>query len=89
MEQSNKIQRSEVWEQIFKIVKTIPRADCNGMDAPDALSVTTELEELFLKSLSIQHVSKAKRTFCDGCMIPDGQNLGNMYICPKCGRSVD
>ena len=56
MEQSNKIQRSEVWEQIYKIVKTIPRADCNGMDAPDAPSVATELEELFLKLLPIQHV---------------------------------
>ena len=56
MEQSNKIQRSEVWEQIYKIVKTIPRADCNGTDAPDAPSVATELEELFLKLLPIQHV---------------------------------
>jgi len=56
MEQSNKIQRSEVWEQVYKVVKTIPRADCNGMDAPDAPSVATELEELFLKLLPIQHV---------------------------------
>ena len=56
MEQSNRIQRSEVWEQIYKVVKTIPRADCNGMDAPDALSVATELEELFLKLLPIQNV---------------------------------
>ena len=56
MEQSNRIQRSEVWEQIYKIVKTLPRAECNGMDAPDAPSVATELEELFLKLLPIQHV---------------------------------
>lgn len=56
MEQSNKIQRSEVWEQIYKIVKTIPRADCNGMDAPDAPSVATELEKLFLKLLPIHDV---------------------------------
>ena len=56
MEQGNRIQRSEVWEQIYKIVKTIPRADCNGMDAPDAPSVATELEKLFLKLLPIQHV---------------------------------
>jgi len=57
MEQSNRIQRSEVWEQIYKVVKTIPRADCSGMDAPDAPSVATELEELFLKLLPIQNVS--------------------------------
>lgn len=56
MEQANKIQRSEVWEQIYKIVKTIPRADCNGMDAPDAPSVATTLEELFLKLLPIHDV---------------------------------
>ena len=57
MEQSNEIQRSEVWEQIYKIVKTIPRADCDGMDAPDAPSVATELEKLFLKLLTIPAVS--------------------------------
>ena len=56
MEQSNRIQRSEVWEQIYKIVKQIPQADTNGCDAPDAPSVATELEELFLKLLPIQHV---------------------------------
>ena len=59
MEQGNRIQRSEVWEQIYKIVKTIPRADCNGMDAPDAPSVATELEKLLLKLLPIQHVSNS------------------------------
>jgi hypothetical protein len=58
MEQSNRIQRSEVWEQIYKIVKTIPRADCDGMDAPDAPSVATELEVLFFKLLPIQHVKQ-------------------------------
>ena len=62
MEQSNRVQRSEVWEQIYKVVKTIPRADCDGMDAPDASSVATELEGLFLKLLPIQHVSD---TVCD------------------------
>ena len=62
MEQSNKVQRSEVWEQIYKVVKTLPRAECNGMDAPDAPSVATELEELFLKLLPIQHVSVAKHS---------------------------
>lgn len=68
MEQSNNIKRSEVWEKIYKIVKTIPRADCKGMDAPDAPSVATELEELFLKLLPIQRVSNAKRTVCKNCL---------------------
>ena len=60
MEKSNKIQRSEVWEQIYKVVKTIPRADYDGMDAPDAPSVATELEELFLKLLPIHEVSNQR-----------------------------
>ena len=80
MEQTNKIQRSEVWEQIYKIVKTIPRADCNGMDAPDAPSVATELEELFLKLLPIQHVSNM---LC-GSFEPDNKTSSATRC--KCGR---
>jgi len=57
MEQSNKTQRSEVWEQIYKVVRKIPRKDIVD-DAPDAPSVATELEELFLKLLPIHDVSK-------------------------------
>lgn len=46
MEQENKIQRSDFWKQIYKVVSQIPRNDCEG-DAKDAMSVATELEELF------------------------------------------
>ena len=84
MEQSNKIQRSEVWEQIYKIVKTIPRADCNGMDAPDAPSVATELEELFLKLLPIQYVSKQSELLC-GFFEPKNDS-SSATICKHCGR---
>lgn len=84
MEQSNKIQRSEVWEQIYKIVKTIPRADCNGMDAPDAPSVATELEELFLKLLPIQYVSKQSELLC-GFFEPVNDS-SSATICKHCGR---
>ena len=56
MEKSNGIERSEVWEQIHKLVKQIPREKCEG-DAPDAPSVTTSIEELFLKLLPIHNVS--------------------------------
>lgn len=55
MEKSNNIERSEVWEQIYNLVKQIPREECEG-DAPDAPSVTTSIEELFLKLLPIQNV---------------------------------
>jgi hypothetical protein len=48
MEHSNKIQRSEVWEQIYNVISKIPRKEVDG-DAADAPSVATELEELFLK----------------------------------------
>lgn len=56
MEKINGIERSEVWEQIHKLVKQIPRKKCEG-DAPDAPSVATSIEELFLKLLPIQNVS--------------------------------
>ena len=79
MEQSNKIQRSEVWEQIYKIVKTIPRADCNGMDAPDAPSVATELEKLFLKLLPIHDVSNS--VFCPKCGREMIKDILGHYAC--------
>lgn len=56
MEKSNNIERSEVWVQIYNLVKQIPREECTG-DAPDAPSVATELEELFFKLLPIQNIS--------------------------------
>lgn len=56
MEQSKKIQRSELYEQIYKAVSKIPRKDVDE-DAADAQVVATELEELFLKLLPIQNVS--------------------------------
>ena len=59
MEQSNKIQRSEVWEQIYKVVNKMPRKEVDG-DAADAPSVATELEELFLKLLPIHDVSNRR-----------------------------
>lgn len=69
MEQSNKIQRSDVWEQIYKVVNKIPRkeVDCDASDAP---SVATELEELFLKLLPIHDVNNRREqliTFANYC----------------------
>ena len=62
MEKSNKIQRSEVWEQIYKVVKTLPR-DQTECDAPDAPSVASELEELFLKLLPVHDISNRRELF--------------------------
>lgn len=55
MEQSNRMQRSEVWEQIYKVVSKTPIKYVDG-DEVYAHSVATELEELFFKLLHIQHV---------------------------------
>lgn len=79
MEQSNRIQRSDVWEQIYKVVNTLPRAECNGMDAPDASSITTELEELFLKLLPIPVVSNCAKCGCN----EDGYGLRG-ELCKRC-----
>ena len=58
MEQSNRIQRSEVWEQIYSIVKQIPRkeVECDAMDAPSA---ATLIEEYFLKTCNKPVVIKS------------------------------
>ena len=56
MEETNKVQRSEMWEQIYIIVKQIPRkeVECDSMDAPIA---ATQIEEYFLKTCNKPAVS--------------------------------
>jgi hypothetical protein len=49
---------SVLWEQIYELVSKIPRAKVEG-DAPDAPSVATELENLFLR----EHTNFTKRTY--------------------------
>tara|TARA_R110002074_G_scaffold319096_1_gene489486 strand:- start:170 stop:502 length:333 start_codon:yes stop_codon:yes gene_type:complete len=56
MEKTNGVVRSETWNKIYNIVTTLPRTEVNGMDAPDAPSVTTSIEELFLQLLPIHGV---------------------------------
>ena len=48
MENTNKVERSELWNDIYRIVKQIPRKEVDG-DAVDAPSCAYELEQLFLK----------------------------------------
>ena len=60
MEQSNGIVRSKIWNKIYDIVTTLPRTEGNGMDAPDAPSVTTSIEQLFLKLLPLHGVVNCK-----------------------------
>ena len=48
MENTNKVERSELWNDIYRIVKQIPRKEVNG-DAVDAPSATTSIENLIEK----------------------------------------
>ena len=48
MENINKLERSELWNEIYAIVKQIPRKETNE-DAVDAPSATTSIEQLILK----------------------------------------
>lgn len=48
MEKSNKVERSELWNEIYNIVKQIPRKEVTE-DAPDAPSVSTRIEEMLKK----------------------------------------
>ena len=45
MEVSGNNDETELWWEIYNLVNRIPREDCLG-DAPDASSITTELEKL-------------------------------------------
>lgn len=42
---TNKVERSELWNEIYEIVKQIPRKETNE-DAVDAKSATTSIENL-------------------------------------------
>ena len=46
MENTNKVERSELWNDIYRIVNQIPRKEVDG-DAVDAPSATTSIEKLF------------------------------------------
>ena len=48
MGKTNKVERSELWNEIYNIVKQIPRKDVEG-DAVDAPSATTSIEEMLIK----------------------------------------
>jgi hypothetical protein len=48
MEKTNKVERSELWNEIYNIVKQIPRKDVDD-DAVDASSATTSIEEMLIK----------------------------------------
>jgi hypothetical protein len=60
MEQTRKVERSDIWEQIYNVVKKIPREDVEG-DAADAPSVSTELEDLFLRLIPEQSLNYKKK----------------------------
>ena len=47
MENTNKLERSELWNKIYDIVKQIPRKETNE-DAVDVPSATTSIEKLIL-----------------------------------------
>jgi hypothetical protein len=47
MENTNKLERSELWNKIYSIVKQIPRKETIE-DAIDASSATTSIEKLIL-----------------------------------------
>jgi hypothetical protein len=48
MENINKVERSELWNEIYRIVNQIPRKEVDG-DAVDAQSATTSIENLIEK----------------------------------------
>ncbi len=64
MENIREISRSDIWEQIYNVVKKIPRENVEG-DAADAPSVATELEELFLRLIPEHSLNYKKELLRD------------------------
>lgn len=58
MEQSNKIERSEAWNNIYEVLARLDLKETTG-DALDRPSAATEIEALFLKLLGLQNVSNS------------------------------
>ena len=84
MEQNNKIKRSEIWKKIYKIVKQIPRKEIVE-DAPDAVSVASDLEELFLSlkpgHINSDSISGFRLDYCNKCF----QMTNHIdSVCQKC-----
>lgn len=71
METASKTQRSELWNKIFEKVKELPRAEVNG-DAVDHSSLTTILEDLFIKESSQQIGSSIDAPYYIGVKIITG-----------------
>ena len=59
MEKSNWIKRSEAWNNIYEVLARLDLKETTG-DCMDRPSAATEIEELFLKLLPIQNVSKQR-----------------------------
>lgn len=56
MEQRNKIERSEAWNNIYEVIARLDLKESKG-DALDRHSAATEIEALFLKLLGLQNVT--------------------------------
>ena len=62
MEKTNVVKRSENWFKIYEVVNTLPTFLIKGNnDTPDVPSVTTSIEELFLKLLPIHAVGRSEQ----------------------------
>ena len=89
MEKTNEIKRSDTWNEIYKIVKTLPRKNVKG-DAPDASSVTTSIDQLFLKLLTepVVSVTLLEQVKIKFSQINDDERMEVMSdYCDHCGCS--
>lgn len=57
LEEVRKLERTELFNSIFSVVKQIPRKDVDG-DAMDAISCAYEIEQLFYKYQQEQFKNK-------------------------------
>lgn len=90
MEKSNRIERSEAWNNIYEVLARLDLKESTG-DTLDRPSAATEIEELFLKLLPIQNVSNFNfEDFAKAILRYDYNELisGKVAVCEKDSNST-
>jgi len=73
-------------EQIIQEFKRQVRL-CGGIGKAEMLKIINEHFQN-PKEPEAVHGNEAEKEVCDYCFVGTSKQVGNMYICPKCGASV-
>ena len=84
MEQTSNVQRSEIFNDILKIIKKL-KLEKTDEDSYDHPSVACELEQYFLKKLYITDVSGLA---CNCIGMTEVHQINDKFLCGTCGKPL-